>query len=128
MAGECEVVVEHHIVVVLLDMALQAKMLGQEPHQLVTWPIVSNQSRFATHVSKHNIKETFSIASSLHLGINVEIEDGQRFHFVHLASAPPHKELLVANFDEANSLVALGLDEQDVLVGLQLAKRRNSRW
>lgn len=96
-------------------------MLTQEPHQLVTGPIVSNQSRFTAHVSQHDIKETFAVASALNLGINVEIEDGQRFHFVHFTSAPPHEKLLVANFDEANSLVTLCFDEQDVLVRLQFA-------
>lgn len=121
LACKCKVVIKDNIIVVLLDVAFQPKVLTQEPHQLVTGPIVSNQSRLAAHVSQHDVKETFAVASALHLGINVEIEDGQRFHFVHLASAPPHEKLLVANFDEANSLVTLCFDEQDVLVCLQLA-------
>ena len=96
-------------------------MLGKETHQLVTRTIICDESRLRVHIGEHDVEKTFAIATTLDLGINIEIEDGQRFHFVHLATASPHKKLLIADFDEANSLVALSLDEQNVLIRLQLA-------
>ena len=83
--------------------------------------IIGDLSCRRLHVDQHRIKECLSVATSLDLSIDVEVENSQRFHFVHLATTAPHEKLFVADLDEADSLIRLGLHEQDVPVGLQLA-------
>ena len=118
-----KIIIENYIVIVLLDVVTQVKVLSEEAHKLMTRPVVCNPGWLSFHLYQHCIKQFTSITSPLHTLTDIEVEDRKRFHFDHLTSPAPDEELLVSNFDKADTLCPLRLYEDNVAICLQLAER-----
>ena len=123
-----EIVIEHHIVIVLLYITAQVEVFAQETHQLVTWSIVCYHGRLWLHFSEHGIKEFPTVATTLHSWVYKEIEHWKRFHLNHFASTTPNEQLFIANFDKSYTACTLWLEKYYVAVSLQLAKCRDCWW
>ena len=122
-----EVVVEHNIVIVLWHVARQSEVFAEKSDELIARAVVGNLGRLCPHVREHDVEELFAVAPALDTRVDEKVEDGQRFHFDHLAAPASNEQLLVANFEEPDALRALGPHDYDVPIRLQLAKRRDRR-
>ena len=123
-----EVVIEYDIIVILRHVVMQVKVLAKEAHQLMTGPIIGDESWLWVHVLKHDIEKSSSMTSSLRARVNEEIKDGKRFHLVHLTWSSSHEQLFVANLYEADAATARWPHEDNVPVCLEFAQCCDRRW
>ena len=83
----------------------QPEMLRKETKEFVRWSIVCKLMWLNSLVLQHHIKELTAMSTSLHIGINVEIENRKRFHFDNFTSSIAYEELLKSYFEEADTFV-----------------------
>ena len=116
-----EVVIKDDIIVVLRHVIMQVEVFAKEAHQLMTWPIIGDESWLWVHVLEHDVEKSSSMTSSLRARVNKEIKDGKRFHLVHLTWSSSHEQLFVANLDEADASTARWPYEDYVPVCLEFS-------
>ena len=71
----CKVVVEHYIVIILLNVSREVEVLGKEAHQLVAWAVVGDESGLRVHIRQHNVEEGTSMTPSLNSWVYEEVKD-----------------------------------------------------
>ena len=79
-------------------------------------PVICYLAWLGSLVLQHDVEELTAVAASLHLAVNVEIEDRQRFHLDYSPGSVADEQLLEANLEETDALVGLRPYEDNVTV------------
>ena len=115
-----EILIENDVVIVLWHKTFQSEVLCHEPDQLRAGTVIRKLVRQHTFKFEHGVKELLPVTPSLHLAINVEIQDAKWLNFDQVVAARANEQFLVADFDKPDALGAIALDEARVVVGRQL--------
>lgn len=110
------VVVEHNIIVVLRHIGFQTKVLAQEGDQLGTRSIVCKLARVDSLMLQHRVKQSFTEATTLHSLVDIKVQDTKWPHFNETAIAISDEQLLVADLEETNALVAFRFNVASVAI------------
>lgn len=117
-----KVLVENHEVVVLLHVFLQAVVFCEEVTEFLRRAIVRQHVWLDVQLFEHGFEEMTAVALTLHRLVHVEVQDAHWRDFRHLAADTIlHEELLLAPLDEAEASFAVGLHQDLVVHGEELA-------
>lgn len=74
-------------------------MLAQEANELGTWPIISELGRVnIAFALKHLLKDGFTLSTSLHRLVNIEVKNAQWRNLLNLSIFSSNKELTSTDF------------------------------
>ena len=87
------------------------------------WPIVGKLCWLHALVLQHDVEELPTMAPSLDARVNVEVEHAHWLDFLYFSAPPANEQLLHANFEEPDTLIALSSNKDDMAICTKFADR-----